>query len=408
MGADKASDPHSSYFRPRSRRPRPVRLQAHGPAPGVRIRGIEVVQAIQALDNSVRLIAGKATVVRVYIDSNDIAGTALITGELTWRQGVAGAHYLPAMNRVRFSSGRRPTLHEQRADVDLSLNFRLPAEATSAGVTEISLNRLSVPGGAEVPFAAPSLVTASFRASPPLRVRAIGLRYKGRSASGGTPNAIHFFHLRSYLSRAYPVAALEWSQIVVDGDRLLPPFDDTTSNLVNAQLSALRARELSSGMDPRTHYFGLVDDDEGKSVMRGSALYNSASKVFGLVACGPCGVPNGWTGDTDPSYADWYGAHEIGHTFQRRHPGFPASKQRRDPDEPGFPYPEGRITTDDLRYVGFDVGDPERNIAMQALPGEHHHDVMTYADRQWLSAYTYEAIHERLLYEDAALAPAVA
>ncbi len=44
---------------------------------------------------------------------------------------------------------------------------------------------------------------------------------------------------------------------------------------------------------------------------------------------------------------------------------------------------------------------------MQALPGNVYHDVMTYADNQWLSAYTYQAILTRLIAEDA-LVPAVA
>ena len=128
--------------------------------------------------------------------------------------------------------------------------------------------------------------------------------------------------------------------------------------------------------------------------------------VFGMVASGPAGVPNGWSGDTDASFADWYGAHELGHTYQRRHPGFPPADQDRDPLETGFPYPEGLITTTpDNRFAGLDVGDAALGLPMRVLPGNTHHDVMTYAPRQWLSAYTYEGIYTRLLAEDRDLAP---
>jgi hypothetical protein len=137
-------------------------------------------------------------------------------------------------------------------------------------------------------------------------------------------------------------------------------------------------------------------------------MYNSATKIFGMIACGPCGVPNGWTGDTDASYADWYGAHELGHTYQRRHPGFPNGRQPRDPDETNFPYPDGFISTADHLFVGFDIGDSALGVPMKALPGNVYHDVMTYADSQWLSAYTYEAIYDRLVGEDTGLAPPVA
>ena len=46
-------------------------LQAAAPAqgPGIPVRGIEVVQAVQSLDGAVKLIAGKATFARFYFDA---------------------------------------------------------------------------------------------------------------------------------------------------------------------------------------------------------------------------------------------------------------------------------------------------------------------------------------------------
>jgi hypothetical protein len=371
------------------------------------VRGIEVVQVIQALDNRVRLIAGKPTVVRIYLDPAAVTASTLVTGEITWRRGNGGAFYLAAMNRVRLDPARTPDLRGQRFDLAESLNFLLPAGATGVGTLELRLNRLNVPGGEKLPLEEQPATTVTFVAAAPLRVRAIGLRYRSPRdpAATITPDALHFNHLRSYLLRAYPIADLEWSQIVIDGDRLVPPFPGHQSILVNAQLSALRAREVTGGMDPRTHYYGLVDNDQGHSFMRGSAVYDQATAVFGLVACGPCGVPNGWTGDSDRSFADWYGAHELGHTFQRRHPGFPPASQPRDALETGFPYQDGFISSPGQEFVGFDIGDPAIEVKMRALPGTIHHDVMTYADSQWLSAYTYKAIHDRLLHEDTAFAP---
>lgn len=406
------------YLQPTLRRPRKLQLAvtnagaAPGAANGVGILGVEVVQTIQSVDNSVRLIADKAAVVRLYLDPDSIGSASLVTGELAWRRDGGGMTYLPAMNRVKVTPTKRPDLTEQRFDIDLSINFRLPPEALKAGDLELFVRRLSVPGGADIPIATPMQFKVKFHSAPVLRIRAIGLRYKSLTTPGTfvSPKAIHFMYLKSYLQRAYPVAAVEWSQIVVDADLITPPFPANASDLANAQLFALRAREISSGVDPRTHYYGLVDNDRGKDgcFMRGSAAYDLKKGIFGLVASGPTGVPNGWTGDTDASFADWYGAHELGHTFQRRHPGFPKGEkgQPRDPLEPGFPYPDGLITTKPgNRFVGFDIGDPSLPAKMRALPGEVHHDVMTYADNQWLSAYTYEAIHDRLVDEEVRLAP---
>lgn len=400
------------YFQ-RSSRPADLVLAPHmGMAPaasaGLAVRGLEVVQSIQSVDNSVRLIADKATIVRLYVDPTNVGSDALVTGELAWRHGGGGFSYLPAMNRVKVSPGMRPTLQEQRFDLAQSINFHLPPEALREGKLQMRVERLNVPGGSDIVLIEPPSVEVLFRRSPLLRVRAIGLRYKDPTVEGGsvTPDALHFNFLRSYLRRAYPVAELEWSQLVVDADLLAPPFGDDASDLANAQLAAIRAREVSAGIDPRTHYYGLVSDD-GRTdrFMRGSALYDGANRVFGVIASGPAGVPAGWAGDSDASYADWYGAHELGHTFQRRHPGFPVGKQPRDPDEKTFPYANGLISTPDHKYVGFDVGDPMLPLPMRALPGNIHHDVMTYDTHQWLSAYTYEAIHERLLDEEVRLVP---
>jgi hypothetical protein len=376
---------------------------------------MEITQVIQALDNSVRLIAGKPTVVRVYLDPAVLGDATLVTGEMTWRRGSGGASYLPAMNRVRLDPVRTPDVQGQRFSLTESLNFRLPEEAVGAGDLELQLNRIQVPGGEKLPLTSQPMTTVNFKSTPPLRVRVIGLRYKSvhNPPAIVTPDALHFAYLRSYFRRAYPVAALEWSQIVIDGDNLvpLPPpsteFPEAQSILVNAQLSALRSSEVSAGVDSRTHYYGLVERDKGGSFMRGSAVYNETTKIFGLVACGPCGVPKGWTGDFDESFADWYGAHELGHTFQRRHPGFPKNVQPKDDLEQTWPYEDGRISTPDQKFIGFDVGDPELGLPMSVLRGDIYHDVMTYADSQWLSAYTYEAIHDRLIYEDTALALSV-
>jgi hypothetical protein len=251
-------------------------------------------------------------------------------------------------------------------------------------------------------------VTVEFKETPPLVVRVVGFRYKGSTGEFVEPDAIHFAYLRSYLERAYPVARVEWSQIVIDAD-FAPPFIDSdgpgpmTSITVNAQLAAIRTSEenLQAAFDAadgslipfnaRTHYYGLVADNGNRDFMQGMAAVAPVQPRPDTVACGPAGALSPrFPWDTDASFADWYGAHELGHTFGRNHPG--------DAD-PAFPYRDGQIGDDANDYIGFDVGDETLNLPMQALPGKIHHDVMTHKDRLWLSDYTYEAIWERLIEE---------
>jgi hypothetical protein len=368
----------------------------------VQVRGVEVVQCVQDLTNSVPMVAGKATIVRVYLDPTSVSRAGQITGELAWNRS-GGDTFLPAINSVRLDSNSPFSLQQQREDLDRSLNFRLPAEVVVAGKLNLRISRIFPPGGGDLPVGAANIGPVTFRAAPPLRIRVIGLRYRAGGATV-TPAAVHFSFLKSYLQRAYPVAAVEWSHIVVDAD-FSAPFDDSTVDLANAQIAALRSREVSSGVDPRTHYYGLVDDNGATNFMRGKAFAIPGTPQPDTVASGPAGVPNGFAGDHDASYADWYGAHELGHTFGRFHPGFPPGAQ--DASDPQFPFENGFLSSPDNKYVGVDTGDPDLGQPAAALPGLKYHDVMTYADNQWLSAYTYQAILTRLLEEDA-LGPPVA
>ncbi|MCF4129936.1 hypothetical protein [Methylobacterium sp. SyP6R] len=376
-----------------------------GPAASIGVRGIEISQCIQDLANSVTLVADKATIARLYLDAATVAKAGNVTAELAWSHEGGAEAYLPAMNTVRLDPAKDGGVQNQRTDLSQSLNFRLPPQAIGAGQLQLRLSRVYTPAGSDLPVGAPDTCTVSFTAAPPLRIRVIGLRYKIGTKTVA-PDAVHFNYLRSYLGRAYPVAALEWSQVVVDAD-FASPFDDSTVDLANAQIAALRSREVSNGVDPRTHYFGLVSDNGGDHFMRGKAFAIPSSAQPDTVASGPCGTPGpgGFAGDHDLSYADWYGAHELGHTFGRYHPGFP--KDAQDASDTSFPYADGFISTPDGRFVGLDTGDQALPAPMQALPGNVYHDVMTYADNQWLSAYTYQAILTRLIAEDA-LVPAVA
>lgn len=394
----------SIYEKVPTRRPRAVRFA--GLASGVLVKKIEICQSVQASDNSVPLVALKQTMVRVYLDETTVTAAVRLRGELCLRSSPTGpAAYLASINEVRLDPAEPVDIDDKRDNLRLSLNFNLPQDMIRPGDLHITLNRLMQNGGDDQPFNGEAEFQSVFHAAPPIRVRCIGLRYT--DAQHGTvysPEAVHFDYFRSFLARAYPVAEVIWSQIVVDAD-FAPPFAGSAAVLANAQIAALRNSEINAGMDPRTHYYGLVDDANGRHFMRGRASGIPSGPQPDTVASGPCGVPNGFAGDNDLSYADWYGAHELGHTFGRFHPGFPSGQQ--DASDQQFPYANGQISDADRKYVGYDVGDPALGLEAKVLNGTQHHDVMTYASRQWVSAYTFEAIRLRLADEDTAFAPAV-
>ncbi|MFD0313241.1 hypothetical protein [Streptomyces flavalbus] len=356
----------------------------------------EITQAVQDLNHSVTLIAGKTTVVRLYLRST--SGPAVsVRGAIAVRRSPAEpATTVTSMNAITLDPVQPPDLATRRGDAGLSLNFVLPSWLTTEGALSVSgVNVVDAASGVPLPLTGPAGPTVWFRAGPPLRVRVLGMRYRyGDPPTVRAPRELDYQALLSWLKRAYPVADVISSRGEVDA--LAPP--DFLAVQVNAQLAALRALDMSAGGDQRTHYYGLVADSG--FFMRGEASGIPVLPDAATVASGPTGSATfGW--DFDGVYGDWYGAHELGHTFGRKHPGFCGESHS---DLLNYPFENGQLGDATHGYVGFDVGDPTLGLPMRALPGEQWHDVMTYCARQWLSSYTYDGIRLRLLAEDALVA----
>jgi hypothetical protein len=399
------------------------RTVAAGPLPpaSAEVDGVEVTQTIQNLSHQVVLIRGKATVVRIYLQP-PTGSKEKLQGEIAVSTAPgAPALYVASLNIVDADLIAKMSLEARRGDLRASLNFVLPEKTRDWPSLAIAVKRIYSSKTDATPALSPT-VNLPLTEAPPLRIRAIGLRY-ARTLPDGTvgtvsPEAIHFDYLRSFLARAYPVAAVDWSQFVVDAPPLFaPPFSGPTTPqgddplwrsklaIAHNQLSAIRAKDVSTGTDPRTHYYGLVSDASAGLFFRGAAKEVPTSPDPSVVAVGPVGDPAQYSSlkwDRDRSYGDWYGAHELAHTFGRFHPGFCG----QDASDTAFPYPDGRIG-DASRgaMIGLDVGDPALNLPMRVWANETSHDIMTYCDDQWISSYSYQAILDRLRLEDTQFAP---
>lgn len=387
------------------------------PGSGPKLLGIEVTQAIQNMKHEVRLIAGKTAVVRVYLAPQSVNADVRVRGEIfaTRGEGTPGL-YLASSNEVTLRAQGHPDLAAQRRDAALSLNFLL--RPPPAGNMTIRLNRLfAAEDGAAIPIGDPAdAVDVRFESAPTLRVRVLGVRYqdgKTNPPQRFAPDPVHFNHLRSFLTRAYPTGGIDWSQAVIDAPvGFAPPFSGTVLpngrdplweallGLLHQHIMLVRQADMNAGWDPRTHYYGLVSDESG--FFRGAANDVPRQPAPNTVAVGPCGQPrNGFAWDNDGSYGDWYGAHELAHTFGRFHPGFCG----QDSSDDAFPHAAGAISDAGEDCIGFDVGDPDLHLPMRSYPHEHWVDIMTYCDRQWISKYTYDALHGRLVAEDIQFAP---
>ena len=350
------------------------------PGPDMVIDSIEVTQAIQDLNNSVDLVAGKRTYVRVHTHSP--VAVADVYASLTGRRGW---YFLaPTLSPGNPGSDITVRVSPDRGQINDSFWFELPSSWTNAGSLTLTarLDPNNVKNDLDRTDNVRS-VTVNFLPTPPLRLRLMNVQY----TSGGSTyleSSNHLDSLESWLRRAYPISQLLVTrQTFVYPTNGLPNVDTLNSYLAFAKL----IRIIFSGEDGRVVYYGVVDD--GGGFMRGKA-----AGIPGSVASGPSGSDS-WGWDYDGSYNDWYGGHEIGHTRNRYHAEFCGAGGGT-----AYPYANGRISpalTGDTAIYGFD-------IETRAIYSPNWKDVMTYCSNQWISDFTYEGIRDYLVGQGGAAA----
>ena len=357
----------------------------------VMLDGLEVVQEVQDLGHSVPLVAGKATIVRAYLKYRTAAE---VRGELRVARSANGPWTIvPSVGTAQLDparSGATPAqLRSRRTDLRFSLNFRLPDAVTGPGPLFLRMGAVTRTSGTRLPsIAGIQTRTITFRPPAALRVRLVRMSYR---MGGQTfePTATDAALFASWLRRAYPTGQL----VISTGTATANPAAPFDASAINAQLIAMRAVDVATGTDARTHYYGMVAD--GGFFMRGLASGIPQTPAPGTVASGPTGPSTfGWDGDG--SYGDWYGGHELGHTFGRYHAEFCGAAGGAP-----YPFPNGQLSGPDESFVGLDVGDPGLGLPLRLVGGAAAHDVMTYCSSQWLSSFTYDGIYQRLLAENA-------
>jgi hypothetical protein len=338
----------------------------------MRVDAIEVTQAIQDLNNSVDLVAGKRTYVRVHASSP--VNTADVFATLTGKRGLVTL--TPTLNPGNPGSDITVRTNPDRAQINDSFWFELPSSWTSAG--DLTLTARLDPNNAKNDLIQGNntrTVTVNFKSTPPLRLRLLNVQYTVGGTTYLAANG-HLDALESWLRRAYPISSLQVTrQTFVYPTGGLPNVDTLHGWLAFGKL----LRMIFSGEDGRVVYYGVVDD--GGGFMRGKS-----AGIPGTIAAGPTGSGN-WGWDFDGSYGDWYGGHEIGHTRGRSHAEFCGAGGGAP-----YPYPGGRISpslTGAGAIYGFD-------ITTRAIYGPSSTDVMTYCPNEWVSDFTYEAIRTYL------------
>ena len=359
------------------------------------VTGLEVTQAVQDLNNSVRLVAGKRTFVRLHARSAQDDWRTFATLAVSCDNfGRILLPINPGTNgyiAVREAPNRNVQNH--------AFLFELPSDCTdeaeqiriSGQVNPTTSWRGEYPPENNILNNWSGEYFITFENAPQLDTIVYLADYQTSDGTDYGTSTTDAYMLRSWLERAYPVAdtqlivrEIDLGQVTVNvtGTITSPDSDD-----FNAELAAKRDWDLAhdnwyesiTGGERHIRYYGMIDDAGG--FMRGSS-----ADIPSTVASGPTGDGR-WAWDTDGSFGDWYGGHEIGHTLGRFHVN--CNGREVGPDA-SYPHTGGLIstaTTGDDAFFGFDSGD-----LVDGIYGPTWSDVMSYCSWQWISDYTTHGI----------------
>ena len=144
------------------------------PGPDMHLDAMEVTQAIQDLNNSVELVAGKRTYVRVHAASP--VNTAGVFATLTGKHGMVTL--APVLNPGNPGSNITVRTAPNRGQINDSFWFELPASWTTAG--SLTLTARLDPNNAKNDLVQANnirTVTVNFLNTPPLRLKLLNVQY---------------------------------------------------------------------------------------------------------------------------------------------------------------------------------------------------------------------------------------
>ena len=354
------------------------------------IDGVEVNQAIQyrkaaehltdpgdrAPDNSIRLVADKPAMVRVYVHSMRLEESG-VTGKVTVQRRRHGiwmdSDTLTQVSPFTITATRDPVYATERGSLWNSLNFIIPA-TTMRGHLRLKVHVEA----AGRDLAADSEVDIDASLLQTLRVRGIPVRYWGPDAAGNqiqlaAPTLADFQAAAVWTLQAWPVSktpdiglagTFTWSQPLT-GNINAGSCPTSWNNL----LFWLGVARVIDGNRPNHLYYALMP----RGIPTGGA---------GGCGGGDAGVGAGFVGGGQTM------CHELGHVLQFTHA--PCNLVMGDPNDPSYPAYEPYDTTNARTASIGEYGlDPTNRVI---YPPNAVSDFMSYCNPNWVSIYHYQKL----------------
>ncbi|MBA3471043.1 MAG: hypothetical protein H0T53_15520, partial [Herpetosiphonaceae bacterium] len=402
------------------------------PLTNMSITSIEATQSIQDLANSVRLIRGKRTVVRVHAKSAgpSVPGVTMLLYRLSGAGTVIGEPLQPSNVTGQYltvQSAPNRTLLEDTFWYELPIEWTQGVAFNSGFALRLraELNPYHFP-----PQASYAGNSASFSKqlspSPTLDLRFVLFRYDYATASGTALAEARYkedyLQALSWMRRVYPLSSKPGT-IASGGTGLHTHYFSYKDNDLRRHLNYSHDDcpddpKDDGGLCASDYVHDLLEewDDEGNwthapmygfmpeyTDINGKTWFPRGS-ADGDTANGPANYgAAGW--DNDGASSDYYAGHEIGHVLDRDHPTPAGDPDTGDDTSVGcghsqsddsYPYSGARIGNGTL--MGFDVGDPgvHPSLVPRVFPNSIWTDMMSYCANEWISDYTYEGIYDEV------------
>ena len=402
----------------------------------LRILGIELTQAIQDLDNPVPLVKERATYARVYVDVGRVPIVTDVRVSLRLQFLREGKWYpLHEWDTwLMKSSIVDLTLHEQRLSWTASFNFYLPPWwlRTSAASVEVPMGDVFVRAIAEVnpnknvpetDFSNNTLRRRyQFKSVQPLNLKLVFVEYKNpkhikywdlqdvqdfkdrNSEAIENPALENVIEHMRFFKAMMPIPSLKiWIHpTVYEIDYTYITHEKSACNDLNINLKK-QIYDNWKPLPPNSYVFGLKHPDgPWKGGCSGPPRHTRDAYPYRFEGCSY--VANGQLTRVSINKKSFIMAHEMGHSFCRRHApngtvgedDLPINTDcklasRTDDSYPQYYGPQGKP------YYRSSIGEVGINVITgEIYPPATYYDIMSYCKPKWISPYTWEEILKQM------------